>query len=338
MKELRDADSCQEPEIFHGLRRVGHPHIATPVASWTQQGKCFMLFPYAQCNLRHYMSKWTFGSPLPERMLWLLDQLRGIADGLRNFHNLSDESGPFPQSHLRTAGSSVRRPNWTYAISPENIWFFSTHNTSSLDRTPGKGVFSLAGFSSQESQSYYSSETRNHVSAGTCTYEPPEAGPVDVGFRPRDVWSLGCVFLEVLVWSVIDWNAVTAFREKRMMLRYPRDYGGELTSDDSFWQLAGDGRPVLRQAVARQIGLLHGEIIRKGYTPFTRVLQVVEQMLNPDYRTRTLIVNVWNALDSIYKDTSVELKSNPKDDAARDLLVSPFPMDLSEPFDPRRWC
>ncbi|KAL8716044.1 MAG: hypothetical protein Q9225_006276 [Loekoesia sp. 1 TL-2023] len=339
MKELRDADSRQEPEISHGLRKVSHLHIATPLASWTQQGKCFMLFPYAQCNLRHYMSKWTFGSPLPERMLWLLGQLRGIADGLRNLHNLSDEKGPFPQPHLRTTGSNAPRSNRTHVISPENIWVCSTHNTSSLDQTPGEGRFCLAGFSPQESQSHLSSESRIHMSAGTCTYEPPEARFEDVNLRPRDVWSLGCIFLEVLIWSVIDYNAVTALSEQRK-IRYPWDYGGELTSDDSFWQLGRDGRPVLHQAVDRQIGLLHNEIMRKECTMFGRVLQVVQQMLDPDHTTRIPVVHVWNTLDAIYKDISVELKSIAKDDAdqERDPSISPFPVDLSEPFNPRPWC
>lgn len=61
------------------------------------------------------------------------------------------------------------------------------------------------------------------------SYEAPEAvAPKAARSRKYDIWSVGCIFLEFIVWLVQDWNAVQSFASARISTSV--QVGGETPS------------------------------------------------------------------------------------------------------------
>ncbi|CAD6565853.1 MAG: hypothetical protein ASARMPRED_008012 [Alectoria sarmentosa] len=132
LKEFRDKqksakDFVRELDILKELRRYSHAHIVTRLASWTQEERYYMLFPYAQCNLREYMGRNKFNK---EDALWLLDQFHGMAEAVKWIHDLSGPETPTSSLTLMTPAAGERRTAWHHDLKPENILFFKNKTFS----------------------------------------------------------------------------------------------------------------------------------------------------------------------------------------------------------------
>jgi serine/threonine protein kinase len=51
---------------------------------------------------------------------------------------------------------------------------------------------------------------------GTTPTLPPETHLNGLSSRPHDVWSLGCVFLDILIWYHEGWGTLNGFRSRVM--------------------------------------------------------------------------------------------------------------------------
>ncbi|KAI4170333.1 MAG: hypothetical protein LQ343_005086 [Gyalolechia ehrenbergii] len=270
-----------------------------------QNDRYYMLFPYATCNLRHYMAKWEFGSLRRTSTLWLLAQLRGLADALRSIHNLSEESTKQSQSQLAVP---IKASGWHHDLKPDNILFFSTQKSPRIDRNSGEGTFRIADFGSAKINTLRSKSVNTMSPNGTPTYEPPEQETEGSTSRPYDIWSMGCVFLELLVWALFDYDAVKKFSSQRLANCAPLDS----MKCDAFWLVEKEGHAVKRRAVTDQVATLQAEI-QKKHVPFDGVLRIVEDMLTIDSRKRVDAVRVWNRLDQIYKLADADFQDSRED-------------------------
>ena len=63
-----------------------------------------------------------------------------------------------------------------------------------------------------------------------------------------DLWLLGFVFLEVLVWAVFDAGKMKTFSTDRLGRGAP-DSHADKVEDDAVWVIRGDGVPKLRDSV-----------------------------------------------------------------------------------------
>lgn len=207
-----------------------------------------MLFPYAQCNLRTLMRE----KPKPAELnrapvLWLLGQLAGLAGALARIHTFRNGSDTVQGYH--------------HDIKPENILVFMSESASiPWERC----VLKLADFGcgkmkpvenlgpSLRYDQVLSIQTYNE--RGTITYQGPDADITRLGdkriARPFDLWSLGCVFLELLNWFFINGpDPKNTFSKARMNDPSP-------TSNlDQFWQQAADSADgyILRPSVTAKI-------------------------------------------------------------------------------------
>ncbi|KAL8881298.1 MAG: hypothetical protein Q9198_001477 [Flavoplaca austrocitrina] len=290
--QRRGKDFRQELDVLKALRKFPHEHIVTHLATWTQHDRYFMLFPYATCNLRNYMMSWTFDPSLPETVIWLLGQFLGLADALREIHNLSDISAP--QARLTVP---AKKSAWHHDLKPANILFFSTQDISALVQTAGEGTFSIADFGAAKINTLRSVSINTKSPNGTPDYEAPEQKTLGRTSRPYDVWSLGCVFLELLVWALLGPPGFKDFHRKRFGKRDPSD----TIEDNAFWQTSKGDSAELRTAVKDQIRELKRESTAGRQQPFDDVLQLTEKMLNPNSQSRIDALNVWNSLDLICK-------------------------------------
>ena len=287
----------QELKILNELRKLStQKHIVTHQATWTQAGRYCILFPYAKCNLRQYMKWRAFSPSTQDKILWLLQQLRGLAQALKDIHNL-----PFlealPSGSSRKAGPlESQKTGYHHDLKPENILYFSTPG-------PENGILKVADFGSGKINPYRSGSIDSNSPNGTLTYEPPEAKSEGTTSRPYDVWSLGCVFLELLTWAVYDFQTVEQFASSRVDRRFP-DSHVDMVFDDGFWQITGDGHVIIRNSVSTWIQELRGRIRQQ---PLEEVLELVVCMLAPDRLKRITALHLWENLDRIYQQQKLDL-------------------------------
>ncbi|MCJ1250173.1 hypothetical protein MMC30_007399 [Trapelia coarctata] len=285
----------KELKILDRLRELTHPHIVTHVASWRQGDDYCMLFPYADCNLREYITNHDFGPPDRENTLWLLSQLAGLASALKSIHVFS--AAPATLSVLSAAQESA----WHHDVKFDNILCFFRGNY------PKRGSLKVADFGCGKVNILRSGSVNTRSSNGTLTYEAPEAIAEGVSSRPYDVWSLGCVFLELLTWAIEDSAAVAAFTQARIERRFP-DLVARSIEDDSFFQIKKGDVPYLRKAVHEKIELLQGKSLKYDWQPFMEVIDLVKKMLDTDRHTRITASDLSVSLEKVWKQKASAFK------------------------------
>ena len=337
LKEFRDRpdrgdhDFQRELNFLDELRKYSPRNIVTHLATWTHRGRYYMLFPYAQCNLRQYMKWVQFGSPTKENFIWLIRQFRGLAEALKGIHDLTSAGALQSAPDLTTSPRGERRGGYHHDLKPENILFYKATDN-----------FEISDFGSGKVHTYRSGSHMTSRAHGTQTYEPPEAAKVEVEgtSRPYDMWSLGCVFLELLVWAVLGYQHVEDFRNKREDRRYP----GNPTAvqvDDAFWQMFSNGEIVLREPVENCIKTLREAILQQRNQPFKEILDLVLKMLDPVKRTRIPSLDLYDTMGRIYKQKKIDLENiehgslpdtnNPQERSPAMVRLSLVPPDRRSP-------
>ena len=283
------------------LRNLSHAHIVTHLATWEQDGRHYIILPYAQCDLRQYMERNTFAQKdawlLDQKNAWLLDQFRGMAEAVRQIH---DKKEPTSSLAVVTPAPGELTTAWHHDIKPENILFF-------LDSGSSYGIFRLADWGSAKVNPY---RTRSHNTGspiGTLTYEPPEYTSKGKTSRPHDLWSLGCVFLELLVWAVFGWKHLQTFSDKRDGKRHATSETDALP-DDTFWQKSGNNYE-LRQSVVTQLQNLDEELEKSGALAFKEVVGYIRRMLEIEAQKRIKAPKLCDLLGKVDIEAQKRIKA-----------------------------
>lgn len=158
-----------------------HPHIVPLLAAYRMQDKYHLVFPWADCDLATFWIKQKPGSG-KARLHWFMDQMRGLADALTKVHGV-------PGDDQKPNGYGVHGD-----IKPDNILCFKEGNEQM--------IFSLADFgSSYHIPTGCVGSKRPKGLKHTPVYRAPEVDVIAQGMtQAYDVWSLGCVYAEALMW------------------------------------------------------------------------------------------------------------------------------------------
>jgi serine/threonine protein kinase len=284
------------------LAEAPHLNITTHLASWNQNGICYMLFRCADCNLRTYMSQkspaWT-----KSNLLALLSQMRGLADGLRHIHNLGP-SNLEPDRVNEKAKQGERHPSQScfhHDLKPGNILVTTNPDTEHL-------LFSISDFGSAKigqilSGSIQPSPFTKNLSPGDAVYGAPDAVLEGKTSRPYDLWSMGCIFLELLTWIVgLEEHNVERFADKRME-EVANAYGNQ---DQAFWYQDTTGRVLLKPTVVQQLKILKKTCEGRGVFPL--LVRIVGKLLSILPRDRPEASQLFNDLDAIMTQVRLDLK------------------------------
>ena len=294
------ADFEKERNFLSELFDLPHKHIVSHLATWTQNEGYYMLFPYAECNLRQYMIRGAPQQPTKRDVLWLQAQFKGLSDALRLIHNLDLDRTPETSTNLQAPQQGLRKSGWHHDLKPENILYFKPMGSE-------RGLLKIADFGSGKVHTYRSGSVNTRSPNGTLTYEPPEAAMGGPTSRPYDVWSMGCVFLEMLIWATFGSVAVDKFSSDRVGKRFP-DAVDETFSDDAFWQLNKERNFLWRSSVGTWFSKLEENSQQQSLKPFRKVVPLIRRMLDTNGKTRIIAVDVANALDAICLLTKADLK------------------------------
>jgi serine/threonine protein kinase len=173
-------------------------------------------------------------------VFWFFSQLKGLADAVRHLHSLRDSVSKDQTNSDHEFIQSL--PILHGDIKPENILVFPSTSEASL------GIMKLTDFGSAQTND---EEQRSLPLAriqmrGTKAYECPDLLISREASYTTDIWSLSCVFLELLVWLFHPPGS----EEIGFMTQRSID---TLSCSSSFWSLTEDGKVQMKRSVNRRL-------------------------------------------------------------------------------------
>ncbi|KAK2699662.1 hypothetical protein QWA68_000917 [Fusarium oxysporum] len=185
----KNGTSNKELRMLKRFSGLNHPNIITLLATYTLNNRLHFIFPAAEYDLLMY---WKIhpgplvnpASANREGLLWLSGQIRDLLAALVHIHQGQ-------KIHLDTEAMFGRHGD----IKPANILWFRS-------RKEKRGVFVVSDFGIADA---HKEETRSIIPGAdlpvTPRYRAPECDIRDGQIsRAYDVWSLGCVLLEMTCW------------------------------------------------------------------------------------------------------------------------------------------
>jgi serine/threonine protein kinase len=187
-----------------------HHHLIRLLAVYTHRNQLHMILPCADGNLQYF---WQEHYPIPNTrdlnlIKWVARQCLGLARALQSIH-ISHVVGPNAEE-LEPRFRDQRHGRHG-DLKPENILWFGP-GTYEGDKEP-LGVLVVSDFGLAD---FHKSQSVNAKGQGyTPTYRAPEWDVIGKVSPAYDIWSLGCVLLEFVVWCIRGWDGVDKFSEKR---------------------------------------------------------------------------------------------------------------------------
>lgn len=214
-KQLVDNDPVsfrREVEMLRKFNSTKHPHIVTLLAAFTRLEKNYLIFPWATHDLRVY---WEKVRPTPDArdvnlVQWICHQAWMLVEAVSCIH-LLHEKGEIPEEE-RLYGRHGD-------LKPDNILWYESRTDF------GKLVITDMGLS--KIHRFVSRTYVPHKVIATPRYRPPEVD-CEGGLMGRtfDIWTLGCIFLELLSWLHGGYAQLVQMTEK-MMTPSIRGYDSE---------------------------------------------------------------------------------------------------------------
>jgi len=266
IKEIKKINDQREGEFLNTvetevrtleiLRDLNHPHLIKAIAYYKRRNGHYLMFPWAGLgNLRKF---WETEPPnIDETYLrWMFGQLSGLASAIAKLHNY-DKDCSYRHGDLK----------------PENILCFESSGTpgEELDG-PCCLVIADVGLTKNHNQATEARKTATRTMSGTIMYEPPETEILKDKPRSRryDIWSLGCIYLEFIIWLLYGPHELKRF------VRDLGDYG-------RFYEFDSSKKPKLHKVVEAWADHIKKDSRCPTNTALQQLLDIVmNQLLNTD--------------------------------------------------------
>lgn len=249
VKELKVRRGGREAIALKKLNFQQHPHLIRLLATYTYQDHYHLVFPWADGNLKEF---WESGSlPFPRQqsdpslVLWMSRQILGLTRALQLIHYCKiDKANSQDLSPELVKKSHGRHGD----LKPENILWFKDET---LGQDGSVGILKIGdfGFTDFHSKHSKSRVRRSAVDGITYTYSAPEYDVAQQVSPQFDIWSLGCILLNFIVWYLYDWDGIEEFSKKRTAESH-----GFMFRSDNFYTLHDGGTVVrLRARLKRSV-------------------------------------------------------------------------------------
>ncbi|KAJ4353060.1 hypothetical protein N0V95_003713 [Ascochyta clinopodiicola] len=296
-------EGTREVSFHRAMADLSHSHLLRCLASFTFSSQYNMIYEKADCDVERFMEKNSNARQLadlgPDD---LAQQLFGLADALSVIHN-QGQTDPGDTSSLLAPSSDQPKTGYIHDIKPEKLLMFIYEN----DDGRKTYWFRLSDFScAKVVETLISGTTKNRRSwqtvnkSGTPIYRAPEAADKGKTSRPYDLWSLGCVYLELLVWFLDGYAALNDFRDKRQCLVTP-----DGREDEGFYYRPQKGDNFkLRDLVVEKIQ----SVSERCNGSLQHIARVIPKLLKIDPRHRPTAEQLVKQLKVIDKGTRPPVK------------------------------
>ena len=244
----------QETDILVRLSLMNEPHIITLITAFRHGRQYYLVFPLAECSLQDLCTKQEPERSLPH-ITWLLRQMAGITRALNTIHNEMKASSKnllepteslrlsqqqqqqdperlaVPQGQDGVTAHTLRYSKGAKGISGEQLIgyhhdlalsnllvFRALHvKLEGFEKIYGRIVLSDFGLGKLRR---LQEGTRTGSLRGQPNYMAPEGyklleGAAAYQDRKKDIWGLGCIFLQILVWLEGGIQALDMFESSR---------------------------------------------------------------------------------------------------------------------------
>ena len=236
---------ARECKVLEALAVFPHPHIVPCLGSWTVNSKPYMLFPLGIGDLYHFFRQTPRPQPTAQFTHWFTNQLKGLCDALKYLHNytlpiLSADSG-----------TPISRIGFHHDLKPVNILLFPSDDINEpIWKISDFGSGIVTDFVTGDQESIYNSKP----STGDPIYTAPEFALEGRVSRPKDIWSLGCIYLEALLWALDpSKTAIDDFQRERLVIP-----GNHPARKPMFWYQDHNGEVHMHPAVSQRLKALQG--------------------------------------------------------------------------------
>lgn len=171
-------------------------------------------------------------------------------------------------------------------LKPENILHFDVYHSL---------VIADVGVSKIHEHATIARNAATKSEATTPSYEAPEAAIKSKDPRSRlyDMWSLGCVFLEFIIWLLHGYDSIDSFSEARQPNRFLPSY---------FYTTTSDKKVAIHPTVKEAIVALQQDPRCEGDTAMQALIALVEEkLLCVSVQDRPTAKTVFQTLESIIK-------------------------------------
>ncbi|KAI0479745.1 kinase-like domain-containing protein [Xylaria cf. heliscus] len=261
----RIEDFKREARALQAFAVSPHEHIVRLLAAFRHAGSFYLLFPWASGgSLRSFWRAHPQPSINHEVSSWVAKQSLGIAAALHKVHRepKAEKEGNHDYGQQYT---STKVRGYHGDIKPENILLFGG------DRQGSCHVWKIGDFG--VSNRFLVATRGGDIPKGfTPTYQSPEhqvEGRID---DCADVWSLGCVLLETVIWMLRGWDGLVHFG---FMRQTPNHVNGQNNiKNDTFFDMVSSTIntvpvPVLKPSIIQCIESLSCD---PNVTPYLRDL------------------------------------------------------------------
>jgi serine/threonine protein kinase len=196
-----------EANALSNCRHVKHPNMLPCIAAIKMGLSHYFLFPWADGgNLRDFWQNEASPKLSSNLMMDVLQQLCGLSEALELLHGYVSQAQTGP-STTREEGGGIRHGD----LKPENILRFRSSTPSDL------GTLKIAdmGLAKHHEVSTRLRQNMTSTKYGTLRYEPPETAvnKTQATSRLYDVWSMGCIILEFIVWLLDGQEGLDNFND-----------------------------------------------------------------------------------------------------------------------------
>ncbi|KXX83292.1 Cyclin-dependent kinase-like 4 [Madurella mycetomatis] len=297
--------------LFDG---VAHRHLVTLLASFEHKDHYHLIFPWADYSLEAY---WERERPEGKEriVLWVAKQMAGLMAAVDTIHN--------PPSHSLQPNSMEKKYGRHSDIKPDNIlWFRTTDDQHGILVLADLG---LSALNREVSRSNIPSEKAPRVPG----YRPPECD-IDGAMVSRafDIWTLACLFTELLTWLLGGRELLDEFERVRKSQDYLEGVNSLL-----FFQLMEkedrSGHVVqVKKSVSEWFVKLHG---LKTCTQFIHdALDIIEDemlVVISEERTRTRSTPLRRKFEKMYQKCVVDAAYETKGLARHHTLRQIIPVE-----------
>lgn len=246
VKELRVRRSGREAVALKKLNPQQHPHLIRLLATYSHQNHYHLIFPWADGNLKEFWEDrslpFSRQNSDPSLILWMSEQILGLARALQLIHYCKvDKVTSQGMSPELLSNPHGRHGN----LKPENILWFKDETS----RHQSAGVLKIGdfGFTDFHSEHSRSGVRRSAVEGITYTYSAPEYDVTKRVSPQFDIWSLGCILMQFIVWYIHDWDGIEKFSKSRSV-----ESKGFMIRSDNFYSLHESGKTArLNRSVAK---------------------------------------------------------------------------------------
>ncbi|KAI0144540.1 kinase-like protein [Xylariaceae sp. FL1272] len=262
----REEDFQKERGNLDMIQTLIHPNLIKHIATCQQGTICFVIFPWASGGNLFDLWKSTpkaLRPRGPDLLQWSFQQMFGIVDAIRALHDRNCRHGD---------------------LKPENILHFTgSKDLKSQSDQLGDLVVADVGVSKIHHQATELRHEGTDTKATTPSYEAPEVEFNRQTPRGRryDMWSIGCMYLEFVIWLLYGFDAIIAFRELRRPSHDP------FPQKAAFYRRTAAGEPEIHPAVTRVLHVLKRDPRCAKGTGLADLIHIIEyDLLRIDLKER----------------------------------------------------